>query len=130
MGKRAGQASIMHALRNVKLSNRRKRELASFLHRLRRLLKVEEVYIFGSRIYGSPLEDSDLDILIVSEEFGKRNYVENLILLAGLWDGSITLEMFPYTPSQIRMYRDRKTVVAEALTKGIRIKLSDTVRSH
>jgi predicted nucleotidyltransferase len=120
----------MHALRNVRLSNRRKRELASFLRRLRRLLKVEEVYIFGSRIYGIPLEDSDLDILIVSEEFGKRNYVENLILLADLWDGSFTLEMFPYTPSQIRMYRDRKTVVAEALTKGIRIKLSDTVRSH
>jgi len=53
--------------------------------------------------------------------------VENLILLAGLWDGSFTLEMFPYTPSQIREYREGKTVVAEALTKGIRVRLSDIV---
>ncbi len=114
----------MSALAGVTLSKRRKKELVRFLLKLRKLLHVEEVYVFGSRVYGTPLEDSDLDLVIVSEEFGKRNYVENLIMLTSLWDGSFTLEMFPYTPSQIREYRDRKTVIAEALTKGIRIKLA------
>jgi len=124
MGKGENRASIMSALAGVNLSKRRKMELARFLLKLRKLLHVEEVYVFGSRVYGTPLEDSDLDLMVVSEEFGKRNYVENLILLTGLWDGSFTLEMFPYTPSQIREYRERKTVVAEALTKGIKIKLT------
>jgi len=115
----------MLPLEKVRLSNRRKKELARFLRRLHKLLRVEEVYVFGSRVHGTPLEDSDLDLVIISEDFGKRSYVENLILLTGLWEGSFTLEMFPYTPAQIREYRERKTVVAEALTKGIRIKLGE-----
>jgi hypothetical protein len=31
--------------------------------------------------------------------------------------------MFPYTPEQLRKYAERKTVVSEALRKGIRIRL-------
>jgi hypothetical protein len=31
--------------------------------------------------------------------------------------------MFPYTPEQLRRYAERKTVVSEALKRGIRIRL-------
>ncbi|MCS6783594.1 MAG: nucleotidyltransferase domain-containing protein [Candidatus Caldarchaeum sp.] len=113
----------MKELEKVALSKRRKMELARFLKRLKKELNVEEVYLFGSRVYGIPLRESDLDMVVVSEEFGKRSFVENLMLLSGMWDGSFTLELFPYTPSQIKEYRDRKIVVHEAVNKGLRIKL-------
>jgi len=113
----------MKVLKDLKLSKRRKAELVKFLRKLRDELGVEEVYLFGSRVYGTPLEESDLDMLVVSEEFGKRSFLENMELLSRLWDGSFTLEMFPYTPSQIKSYRDRKVVIAEALNKGIKIEL-------
>jgi len=123
MGEEEREPALIEQLKGVKLSERRKRELARFLKRLKRELGVVEVYIFGSRAYGNPLLESDLDMIVVSEEFGKRSFIENMELLSRMWDGSFTLEMFPYTPEQLRKYAERKTVVSEALRKGIRISL-------
>jgi predicted nucleotidyltransferase len=123
MGEEERESALIEQLKGVKLSERRKRELAKFLMRLKRELGVVEVYIFGSRAYGNPLLESDLDMIVVSEEFGKRSFIENMELLSRMWDGSFTVEMFPYTPEQLRKYAERKTVVSEALRKGIRIRL-------
>jgi Nucleotidyltransferase domain. len=123
MGEEEREPALIEQLKGVKLSERRKRELARFLKRLKRELGVVEVYIFGSRAYGNPLLESDLDMIMVSEEFGKRSFIENMELLSRMWDGSFTVEMFPYTPEQLRKYAERKTVVSEALRKGIRIRL-------
>jgi predicted nucleotidyltransferase len=123
MGEEERESALIEQLKGVKLSERRKRELVRFLKRLKRELGVVEVYIFGSRAYGNPLLESDLDMIVVSEEFGKRSFIENMELLSRMWDGSFTVEMFPYTPEQLRKYAERKTVVSEALRKGIRIRL-------
>jgi predicted nucleotidyltransferase len=123
MGEEEREPALIEQLKGVKLSKRRKRELVRFLKRLKRELGVVEVYIFGSRVYGNPLLESDLDMIVVSEEFGKRSFIENMELLSRTWDGSFTVEMFPYTPEQLRKYAERKTVVSEALRKGIRIRL-------
>jgi predicted nucleotidyltransferase len=123
MGEEEREPALIEQLKGVKLSERRKRELARFLKRLKRELGVVEVYIFGSRVYGNPLLESDLDMIVVSEEFGKRSFIENMELLSRMWDGSFTVEMFPYTPEQLKKYAERKTVVSEALRKGIRIRL-------
>ena len=114
---------MIRKLIGIKLSKRQKRELIKFLNLLKREFGVREVYLFGSRVYGIPLVDSDLDILVVSEEFGKRSFIENMELLYKLWDGSFSIEIFPYTPSQLKKYRGRKVVVTEALEKGVRIEL-------
>lgn len=55
-----------------------------------------------------PLVDSHFDILIVFEEFGKRSFIENMEMLSKLWNGSFTLEVFPYTPEQLKRYKGRK----------------------
>ena len=114
---------MIRELDNVRLSKKQKRELASFLRRLKKVLNVSEVYLFGSRVYGIPLVDSDLDMIVVSEEFRKHSFIENMILLNMLWDGSFSLEMFPYTGEELRKFYGRRTIVTEALEKGVRIKL-------
>ena len=123
MGEEKGEPALTEQLKGVKLSERRKRKLVRFLKRLKRELGAVEVYIFGSRAYGTPLLESDLDMIVVSEEFGRRDFVENMELLSRMWDGSFTVEMFPYTPEQIEKYAEKKTVISEALKKGIRIRL-------
>ncbi len=114
---------MKNELEKVRLSSRQKRELISFLKHLKKELRVREVYLFGSRVYGVPLRDSDLDVLVVSEEFSKHSFIENMEALSRLWNGSFTLEIFPYTPEQIEKYRGRKTVITEALEKGVKIEL-------
>ena len=123
MGEEKGEPALIEQLKGVKLSERRKRELVRFLKRLKRELGAVEVYIFGSRACGTPLLESDLDMIVVSEEFGKRDFIENMELLSRMWDGSFSIEMFPYTPEQIEKYAEKKTVISEALKKGIRIRL-------
>ncbi|MEM4444117.1 MAG: nucleotidyltransferase domain-containing protein [Thermofilum sp.] len=110
-------------LGKVRLSKKQKRELLAFLKRLRDELDVSEVYLFGSRVYGTPLADSDLDMVVVSEKFKERSFIENMELLSRLWDGSFTLEMFPYTPEQLEKYKGGKVVVTEALEKGVKLDL-------
>ncbi|MEM0226474.1 MAG: nucleotidyltransferase domain-containing protein [Thermofilaceae archaeon] len=110
-------------LDRVRLSKKQKRELLAFLKRLKDELDVREVYLFGSRVYGTPLADSDLDMVVVSEKFRGRSFIENMELLSRLWDGSFTLEMFPYTPEQLEKYKGRKVVVTEALEKGVKLDL-------
>lgn len=114
---------MKHHLEKVRLSNKQKRELISFLKNLKKELGVREVYLFGSRVHGVPLKDSDLDMIVVSEEFSKRSFIENMELVNRLWNGSFTLEIFPYTPEQIEKYKGRKTIITEALEKGVRIEL-------
>ncbi len=110
-------------MERVRLSEKRRRELARFLRRLRDTMNVREVYIFGSRVYGEPLRESDLDIIVVSEEFGGRSFIENMEAVSRPWDGSFTIEVFPYTPEQLKRFMRRKSVVAEAVRKGVRIRL-------
>ena len=112
MGEEKGEPALTEQLKGVKLSERRKRELGAV-----------EVYIFGSRAYGTPLLESDLDMILVSEEFGKKDFIENMELLSRMWNGSFAVEMFPYTPGQLEKYAEKKTVISEALKKGIRIRL-------
>ncbi|MEM1658167.1 MAG: nucleotidyltransferase domain-containing protein [Candidatus Jordarchaeales archaeon] len=62
------------SVRGVALSEEHRTKLASYLLRK---LSVTRVYLFGSRVYVVPFEDSDLDIIAASEEFGKRCFIEN-----------------------------------------------------
>lgn len=117
-------AGFHEELSRVKLSRRQKRELLAFMRRLREDLEASEVYLFGSRVHGVPLEDSDLDMIVVSEKFKERSFIENMELLSRLWNGSFTIEMFPYTPEQIKKYNGRKVIITEALEKGIKIDLT------
>ncbi|MEM2385229.1 MAG: nucleotidyltransferase domain-containing protein [Candidatus Bathyarchaeia archaeon] len=117
-------AGFHEELSRVKLSRRQKRELLAFIKRLREELEASEVYLFGSRVYGVPLKDSDLDMIVVSEKFKERSFIENMELLSRLWDGSFTIEMFPYTLEQIKKYNGRKVIITEALEKGIKIDLT------
>jgi predicted nucleotidyltransferase len=115
--------NIEKELEKVKISKREKKELAKLLKKLKDELKVEEVYLFGSRVYGNPLKESDIDILIVSEEFKNKNFIENMIRVNMLLDGNLNVEIFPYTREDIIKYKGKKIVITEALEKGLKIEL-------
>jgi hypothetical protein len=57
-------------------------------------------------------------MVVVSDEFGKRSFIENMILLSMLWDGSFSIEMFPYTGEELKKFYGRKIIVTEALDRG------------
>jgi len=78
------------------------------LKKLKDELKVEEVHIFGSRVYGTPLKESDIDILIISEEFKNKSFIENMIRVNKMLDGNLDIEIFPYTREDIIKYKGKR----------------------
>jgi predicted nucleotidyltransferase len=115
--------NIERELEKIEISKRKKKEIAKLLNKLKKELKVEEAYIFGSRVYGNPLRESDIDILIVSDKFKNKGFIENMIRVSMLLDGNLDVEIFPYTREDLIKYKGKKIVITEALEKGMRIVL-------
>lgn len=42
--------------------------LTQFLHNIPKTIRVDELIIFGSRLEGNAQEDSDVDVLVISDE--------------------------------------------------------------
>lgn len=58
-----------------------KKPLTKFTRRIPKSVKVDKVIIFGSYLEGDPTEDSDLDVLVISDSFKDLNEDQRLSLL-------------------------------------------------
>lgn len=54
--------------------------VAEFARSLEQRVSVESIVLFGSRARGDAQQDSDIDLLVVSPDFG-RNPLDDLVLL-------------------------------------------------
>lgn len=83
--------------------------------------------MFGSTAKGNRLRDSDVDIILVSDEFEKNRYLDRGQDLLKLWYNLIRhekdvpgLQLICLTSSEFaNMKKQEHTLVAEALDHGI-----------
>ena len=81
---------------------------------------VEKAYIFGSTAKGNRLEESDVDLIIVSEAFRGISLTERLYLLYRLWDHPIDLQVLAYTPEEYKEASQR-LMLKEILSYAIEL---------
>ena len=80
----------------------------------------DQIILFGSYAYGTPTEDSDLDLLVIKENAEKKAIEWDLTIKHLLWGGEIPpMDIFVRTPQELtdvvaRIY----TIEAEAVRKG------------
>lgn len=86
-------------------------------------VKVESAILFGSTAYGERLRDSDIDLIIVSEDFEGVPFERRMLLLHKFWRHRVPLEVFGFTPKELESLKHRSIIVQEALEKGERIRL-------
>lgn len=91
----------------------------SYVRRLARNITVRRAILTGSRATGSYLEDSDVDLIIVSDDFSKMALPDRLRYLQKRWTSRIPLEAFGYTMDEFRMLQHKSTYVKEAVQNGI-----------
>jgi len=75
-----------------------------------------QVYLFGSFAKGDWLEDSDIDIIVVSEKFEGKPMPERVNTIRRLAPDNLSFEILAYTPRELK----------EAITKSIIIQDAST----
>lgn len=75
--------------------------LREFIRRLKRRIKVEAVVVFGSRAREEHLRDSDVDLLVVSDDFEGLPRWERGYQILAEWEGPLPLEPIGMTSREL-----------------------------
>lgn len=96
-----------------------RRFAARYLPRLRRRYRPQLVLVFGSRAKGDALDESDLDLLVVSEKFRGISFLERISTLLADLDPPFPVEVLCYTPEEFAEKRHELGIVSQALEEGL-----------
>jgi len=97
-------------------------KVEQFVKRLKKhKIRVARVILYGSRVSGRAHKDSDIDIAIVSPDFGKDRYKEGVKLFTIA--GEIDPRIEP-VPISVKSYKNDTWIplIYEIRTKGIELK--------
>jgi len=71
-----------------------------FLKNLVEKIGDAEVYLFGSYARGDWIEDSDIDLVVISPRFGDTPLCDRMVMLRRLAPDIHAFEIFAYTPEE------------------------------
>ena len=95
---------------------------AKHLKFLNKSFNPKKVIIFGSRARGEHLEDSDIDVLVISDKFEGVDFRERIIKAYGWWDKKQGLDIICYTLEEFEKKKKQIGLVQQAVKEGIEIK--------
>lgn len=84
-------------------------------------IKVEQAILFGSTADGTRLADSDVDLIVISEDFKNLPLPQRYLILQKNWTENVDLEAFGFTQQEYDSLKTKSIVVGEADEKGIRL---------
>jgi len=94
-------------------------EIDRFMKRVKKIISVEKVIVFGSRARGDYLADSDVDLIIVSRDFEGVPFYERMDKLILLWESPLDLDVLCYTPEEFKMKKEEICIVKQAVEEGM-----------
>jgi len=104
------------------IPGRVRRAIEEFLANLERELGDFEAYLFGSYARGDWLEDSDVDIVVVSGALRGVPWHERYPRLRRLAPDDVPFEILAYTPEEFEEVRGRSVVLRDASTYWVRLR--------
>lgn len=79
------------------------------------------VLLFGSYAYGTPNKNSDVDLVIISNDFANKSFDDRLDWLTLKRDGvadNIAMDVIGYTPFEFRNIEKKSAIMAMAKRNG------------
>lgn len=97
--------------------------LKSFIETVIPVIKKElspsKILIFGSRVSGKATDESDIDVIIVSEFFKGIKFIKRMAVVLKKIRFPRHVDFICYTPDEFEKIQDSSIVVKSALTEGI-----------
>ncbi len=79
----------------------------------------DRIILFGSYAYGTPTEDSDLDLLVVKSGLGPTRQERAMAVRRLVRGSGVPLDVWVSTPAEVAVAAQvRFTIEAQALTRG------------
>jgi hypothetical protein len=94
-------------------------ELNEFVSRIKREFSPVKTLLFGSRARGDFLENSDYDIILVSEKFEDVPFLRRMRIVYDLWDMREHLDVICYTPKEFEIKKKEIGTVRKAIEEGV-----------
>jgi len=98
------------------------KKLKEFKRKLEKKINIKMIIFFGSRVSGKPHKDSDIDLIIVSEDFRGKKFRYRAIGFYDYWNLEYPVDFLCYTPEEFNKLKKQVTIVKEAVEKGVKIK--------
>jgi hypothetical protein len=95
--------------------------VTDFARRVRAAFKVDKIILFGSRVRGDYLSESDYDFIIVSDDFKGLPFNRRMTLMYELWDSSLPIEPLCYTKEEFERKSNQISIVRDAVRDGIEV---------
>ncbi|MBS7634941.1 nucleotidyltransferase domain-containing protein [Candidatus Bathyarchaeota archaeon] len=94
--------------------------LKVFLENLLKEIGDAEVYIFGSYARGDWVEDSDIDLVVISSRFRGVNMCDRMSMLRKLAPDTYAFEILAYTPEEFEVIK-HSVVIGDAMEYWIKL---------
>ena len=85
-------------------------------------IKVEEAILFGSTATDNRLAESDIDLIIISQDFEGMELPQRFLILQKNWQSKTDLEAFGFTREEFDSLKNKSIVLQEAVEYGIKLK--------
>ena len=86
------------------------------------IYKPDMIYLFGSYVWGSPGNDSDIDICVIVKESSENIYNRIRHGQDVLWEFRIPVDLLVYTEDEIKEQREHpSTLISKIFSQGIKI---------
>lgn len=92
-----------------------------FLQNIKKTFKPQKILLFGSRARGDALEESDFDLVIVSEKFEGMHEYDRMVSVYALKREPVSVDIICLTPAEFRERSHELSVIGEAAKEGIEI---------
>lgn len=97
------------------------RLLKQFKKNLHKKYKIQKAILFGSRARGDWLLTSDIDIILISDDFTSIPFRRRMADVLQYWDEDIDVEILCYTPDEFKRKKKEIGIVKQAIREGVLI---------
>ena len=96
--------------------------IKEFLTKLAKRVRLREAHLFGSTARGERLPESDVDIVVVADEFEGMPLSERIRIVYRLWPlADYSADIIPLGPGEFERKKKRSVVLRDASRYWIRI---------
>ena len=95
------------------------RVINDFVKKIKKKFSINKVIFFGSRANDEYLKSSDIDLVIVSDDFEGIDFSKRISMIYNYWDFKYAVDFLCYTKKEFEKFSKMITIAREALRKGI-----------